>query len=1045
MNLPKQNVYIYRHNKNHPDMDPFYTILNALNAQQKKAVECIEGPVMVIAGPGTGKTQILAARIANILLKTDTHPENILCMTFTDAGAVAMRQRLASFIGPDAYRLNIHTFHSFCNAVIQQNKEAFDHIDWQAASDIEKHEIMRTLLDELKPNHPLRKFKGNVYQDVNPLLKLFSLMKRERISVDEIIFKCNAKKEEALSDPEFRYKRKSGENNVGDLKQKDLDQLYNRLDQLMAAANLRNMYSKKMNAAERYDFDDMIGWVIDLFEQRPDVLTRYQEKYLYILVDEFQDTNGSQYQIIRKLSEFWEDNPNLFAVGDDDQSIYRFQGAEIGNITSFYQYYNKHLTTVLLENNYRSGQAILDAAGQVISHNSERLVNQMEGIYKNLKASNPQIIADAKPPKVRVLKNPYAESVHLGQEIKQLVDQKVHPHDIAIIYRKHSQADELIRYFTDLNIPFNLIRRENVLDNPIVAKFILLLNYLHAEMRKPFSGGNLLFRILHYSEFKHAPTQLAILQRKAAENRMNIREFVFSDLNQSIQNRDALSKVRDTIESLDHWLRFFQEQTVVEATGHLLNESGFLRQMLKTPNKERNLEAIRTFFDFMKAEAERNKKLSLTDFLETLEMMETYHLDLPMQTLYGHENGVNLMTAHGAKGLEFEHVYVMGCTEAHWEKNRVYDRFSLEQIYPNLKDENAIEESRRLFYVALTRAKKQLNVSYYENETNGKDVSPSRFVVEMIECKSVQQEEVHVPDHLITEFMLSYVPPDQTGPITLPEQAFMDSFLKDYSLSVTHLNTYLKCPISFYFNQVLRVPAAKNSAMSFGSAIHGVLEKIFTEYIKKGKTPSEIELLNLFEKQMFAYSSGFTDKDLKHLTEYGKSFIHPYILSRKEMWQSFQSFEIEKNIHTRMDDIPINGKLDRVSLNGQKVWVSDYKTGSVDNKGRKLDPPREGYEEEDPELRFGGDYWRQIMFYKILIDADPNLSWQMTAGEIDFVEPDKNGNFKSFTIDVSQSGVTQVKEQIKTVYAKILNREFSTGCNDEYCQWCKFVQAFDID
>jgi DNA helicase-2/ATP-dependent DNA helicase PcrA len=163
------------------------------------------------------------------------------------------------------------------------------------------------------------------------------------------------------------------------------------------------------------------------------------------------------------------------------------------------------------------------------------------------------------------------------------------------------------------------------------------------------------------------------------------------------------------------------------------------------------------------------------------------------------------------------------------------------------------------------------------------------------------------------------------------------------------------------------------------------------------------------------------------------------------MWQSFQSFEIEKNIHTRMDDIPINGKLDRVSLNGQKVWVSDYKTGSVDNKGRKLDPPREGYEEEDPELLYGGDYWRQIMFYKILIDADPNLSWQMTAGEIDFVEPDKNGNFKSFTIDVSQSGVTQVKEQIKTVYAKILNREFSTGCNDEYCQWCKFVQAFDID
>lgn len=1022
--------------------ESFETLFEGLNPRQKMAVESIEGPVMVVAGPGTGKTQILAARIANILLKTDTRPENILCMTFTDAGAVAMRKRLSTFIGPDAYRLNIHTFHSFCNSVIQQNKDAFSHIEWQPASDIEKHEMLRGILDELSPQHPLRKFKGNIYQDVVPLLKLFSLMKRERITEDEIKARSNKRKEEALSDPDFRYKRKSGNNNAGDLKQKDLDILYNRLDQLMAAAALQQVFQQKMNSSERYDFDDMISWVIGLFENRTDILTRYQEKYLYVLVDEFQDTNASQYQIIRQLTSFWDDNPNLFVVGDDDQSIYRFQGAEIGNITSFYQYYRQNLTTVILENNYRSGQSILKAAGTLIGHNTERLVHQMQGMKKELTASNPKITDHAVEPVVRILKNPYAESVYLGEEVKNLIASQVPPNEIAIIYRKHNQADELIRYFTDQKIPFNLIKRENVLTHPEVSKFILLLNYLAAEIKLPFSGGNLLFRILHFKEFEHGPTLLATLQRRASEVKMNLREFVFSE-NAGILNKEDIDAVKTTFIKLDEWLRLYLEKTSVEATGELFIQSGFLKSMIHSPNKERDLEAMRTLFDFLKDESGRNKKISLGNFLETLEMMDTYNLELPMQLYYGHENGVNLMTAHGAKGLEFSHVYLMGCTEAHWEKNRVPDRFSLVEIFPHLKDEFAIEEIRRLFYVAVTRAKTHLNISYYLTETKGKDVSPSRFVVELMDHPEVKQSEVHIEDNKITSFMLSYAPPDKTGPIELIDHALIDKFLKDYSLSVTHLNTYLKCPISFYFNQVLRVPAGKNSAMSFGSAIHGVLEKIFTDFIKAGKSPAEADLFSIFDKQMFAYSAGFTEKDLKSLTDYGKSFLPGYVKSRREIWNSFQSFEIEKSIHTRIDDIPINGKLDRVSLNGQKVWVTDYKTGSADNRGRKLDAPREGYEDEDIELRYGGDYWRQIMFYKILIDSDATLSWNMVAGEIDFVEPDKAGAYKSFTLEVTDKGVQEVKKQIRVVYDNILNHNFNTGCNDPYCHWCKFVQTLE--
>lgn len=1030
--------------KTNSNNETFKTIYEALNQQQKQAVDCIDGPVMVVAGPGTGKTQILAARIANILLQSDALPENILCLTFTDAGVVAMRKRLSEFIGPDAYRLQIHTFHSFCHTVIQSNKEAFEHIDWQAVSDIEKHELLRKLLDELKPGHPLKKYKGNVYQDVMPLIKLFSLMKREQITANDINHKCVQRKQDALEDPEFRYKRKSGENNAGDLKQKDIDTLYQRLDQLMAAANMLQAFTEAMNQKERYDFDDMIGWVIELFEKRPDVLTRYQEKYLYILVDEFQDTNASQYQVIRKLSAFWEDNPNLFVVGDDDQSIYRFQGAEIGNITSFYQTYQKHLTTVVLEHNYRSGQDILNSASQVIGQNTERLVHQMNGIQKKLVASNQEVQSKAQSPKINVFKNPFAESVYLGSQIRQLIEQNVTPHEIAIIYRKHSQADELIRYFTDIKIPIHLIRRENALQNPAVAKFIQFLQYLNYEIQQPFSGGNLLFKILHFKEFGLQPAHLALLQRKASESRMSIREYVYNGLPDPFQQAEVMAKFRQFNDVLDEWIRQFQEKTPVEATSEILINAGFLKQLLSTATKERDLEAMRSFFDFMKAESERNKKMSLADFLDTLNVMETYNLDLPMQVYYGQDNGVNLMTAHGAKGLEFEHVFVIGCTESHWEKNRIHDRFSLEQIFPHLKDEFALEESRRLFYVAITRAKLNLNVSYYQFEKNGKDVSPSRFVVEMQDSEKLVPAEISMDDQSVTNFMLSYSPPAKTGPITLPDAAFVNLFLKDYALSVTHLNAYLKCPISFYFNQVLRVPAAKNAAMSFGSAIHGVLEKIFTDFINKNKTPAPGDILGLFDKQMFAYQSGFTTTDLNQLTQYGHSFMPSYVQNHIEHWQSYTAFEIEKSIHTHLNDIPINGKLDRVSLRGQQVWVTDYKTGNADNRGRKLDPPRENYAGSEVELLFGGDYWRQIMFYKILIDADPTLSWSMVAGEIDFVEPDKSGNFQSFNIPVTEFGVKEVKDQIKMVYSKIMNKEFAEGCGDEQCQWCQFVRTFEI-
>jgi DNA helicase-2/ATP-dependent DNA helicase PcrA len=334
-----------------------------LNNAQREAVDAIEGPVMVIAGPGTGKTQILACRIAKILLETDAAPENILCLTFTDAGTIAMRKRLVQFLGSDAYKVNIHTFHSFCNKVIQEQSRLLRKPDLEALSDLERVQIMKELIDGFTNDNPLKRMKGEVYFDLKYLSNLFSNMKREAWTpeylhqhIDHYI---------KVTIPEIHTNKKNPKLGIT---QKGQDEI-KKFERSKAAVDAFSTYQQMLSQRSRYDFDDMINWVIRLFEEQPDVLRGYQEALQYLLVDEYQDTSGSQNRIVELLTSYWEDNPNLFVVGDDDQSIYRFQGANIENMMAIRERLDKNLKTVVLTDNYRSVQPILDAATALIGQN----------------------------------------------------------------------------------------------------------------------------------------------------------------------------------------------------------------------------------------------------------------------------------------------------------------------------------------------------------------------------------------------------------------------------------------------------------------------------------------------------------------------------------------------------------------------------------------------------------------------------------------------------------------------------------------------------
>ncbi len=1034
----------------------FKEVYNKLNVQQKQAVDTITGAVIVIAGPGTGKTQILGARIGKILLETDTQPQNILCLTYTDAGTIAMRKRLLSFIGADAYKVHIHTFHSFCNEVIQDNLHLFEKNSLNPISDLEKIGLFKKLVDNFTKDNPLKRYRGDVYYEISNLSNLFSNMKREGWTKDFLISCIEKYIADLPLRDEFIYKKKYKEFNVGDLKQSKIDEEVEKMSKLKAAVNEFENFQTLMKKKNLYDFDDMINWVIKAFEENPSLLDKYSSQYNHILVDEYQDTSGTQNKIISLLYQ-QDYTESIFVVGDDDQSIYRFQGANIENMLGFANSFVHQLQTIVLTNNYRSVQPILDISKAIIEKNNQRLVNQIPNLSKDIITANESLVALNIQPQIIECASEKDELIYLTTEIERLVNKGIQPKDIAVIYKENKYGEALALFLKQKNISYYSKRQLNIFNEPLVQQIISLLNFLAAEHDRPYEGDEMLFEILHFNFFNIKPIDIAKLSvevaaRQFGDKKTSIRELLFTKANapaKDLFDSNGISKeLKNASAIIEQLIQDVSNETLQTLLGNIITNSGLLATVMTSINKHFLLKVITALFDFVKNETSKNTILNLQQLVTIIDLMQDENLALPLIDVSGNEKGVNLLTAHGSKGLEFEYVFVAATNAHNWEKKRKPNSgYKLpDTVFENSvgsdSENDSDEELRRLFYVALTRAAKHLYITYATSKNDGKLAEPSMFIAEIKDAFALPTITIEITTEQQTEFALLQFTNNAKPQLDKIEEEFVTPLIEKFVMNVTALNNYLKCPLQFYYNNIVRVPSGRNEATEFGSAVHYALDQLFKKMQASGNNsfPAKEIFIQDFEWYLHRHRENFTKEQFARRLEYGNEILANYYEHYVSTFNKIIS--VERSIRgVIVDGVPLKGKLDKLEFDGNNINVVDYKTGNYDKakkEKRTFDAPNE-------KMPLGGDYWRQAVFYKILLDNNTqNSSWNAVSAEFDFIEPDEKKVYRKEKLIISPADITTVKEQIKTTWQKIQAREFYTGCGKEDCKWCSFVKTNEL-
>jgi len=977
----------------------FQDSYNQLNNQQKEAVDTIEGPVMVIAGPGTGKTQILTLRIANILLKTQVNPSNILALTFTQAAATNMRERLGTIIGPEAHSVNIFTFHAFCSHIIEQNPDDFWSIlGMKLADDVKKAQLLEKIFDD-NPFELIKPF-GKKYFYLPKALKAISDLKREGVSPKELKIFVAEDMKNFDSIP-----NKESTRIIGSLKGIYQDQLRSikRNEELCIAYE---RYQQSLHEHNIYDYDDLIMSVLQKLNSDEDFRLRQMEQYQYILVDEHQDSNNAQNKIIQLLTTF-HNNPNIFVVGDEKQAIFRFQGASIENIRRFSKLY-KDAKIVTLSHNYRSTQTILDSAIGFLSADNQKLQAHLRH--------------DEKPISVVIAQDPNQELSELTKRIANDVESGIKPDEIAVLTRTRVQMQSVAQALATAKLPVFMDYDQDIFDSAIVQKLLILLQAI-----RYYAQDEYLFPALHIDFLKFYPLDLYKLNQLVSRGRKNLADVLADPQKLADYEISHKENIHKFFNKLGEWYILCQNTPLYSLLHTVVQESGLLDHALNQPNPIVAVAPLRELYDIVQSLDQENT-WKLQDLFTYLEKVKEHNIHVKIKIKTQNEGKIQVMTVHSSKGLEFDHVYIPFIQDNVWGKSAKKNLFKLPNAVYNLSDDGmGDDEEKRLFFVALTRARKQVILSYSKTAIDGVHILPSPYIEEI--KQELKHNEFPEP-YTVTQIQIA----TRQVPIIGEFKTFVQASFAKYGLSVSALNNYLQCPWKYFYVNLVRVPSGKDKILMFGNAVHNAITYFYKHYKDTGEKSYEY-LLRAFD--MSAEHELFTKVEIGDALVRGKQILMEYYKRYEDVFSrnvqvKYRIPEVVKGIEPveKIESIKLTGELDLVQFIDNSltnVSVVDFKTGRVRSRGEITGTTKEA----------DGNYFRQLVFYKLLLHHY-KPSWKMREAILDFVQPDNKGNFHRESFEITDDDMSKLEVQINNCAKDILTLGFwDRYCDQPDCQWCK--------
>ncbi|HEU4830682.1 MAG TPA: ATP-dependent DNA helicase, partial [Candidatus Saccharimonadales bacterium] len=833
---------------------------------------------------------------------------------------------------------------------------------------------------------------------------------------------------------------------------------------LRALSFIYEQYLARMQEAELYDFDDMILRVVHAMEIFDDLRFNLQEKYQYIMVDEFQDTNMAQMRILHNLTnnEAHGDTPNIMAVGDDDQAIYSFQGADISNIINFRTHYPKtHI--IALTDNYRSTATILEGSRDVIVQGKERLENIIEDLNKRLTAHNDSPATMAHIYEAETITD---ERLFIAEDIKRRIDAGEEPQGITVLTRRHHEINALLPYFYQAGITVNYERRDNVLDqSPIILieQLACLLIDLHAGHHDSINAR--LPEILAHPAWGIKPLELWKLSTKAYESHSRWLDTMavtplFIPLHAwlvetaSLIGDTPLEQMLDIIIGKNNTIIADDTQEeVAEDDSFKLEEIKpefispfydyfFSPEMLSdAPDTYlAYLEALRTIRSKLR-EYRPDKTPTLQSFVDFIALNR--RLGSTISTIRRSaqaDNAINIMTAHKSKGLEFNTVYITNAVDNAWGES-ARSRSRLIGYPENLPlapvGENS-DERLRLFYVAMTRAKRHLHISYSLHNDTGKSTLRAAFLVHTA-WPATQISPPHTTELITKTAEIAWYQP-VISPVTTDMRSLVMPSLENYKLSVTHLHNFLDVsrggPSSFLLQNLLRFPQAKSPQAAFGTAIHDTLSRAHSQVISTGRKQAIEDILSNFENIL--QNQRLAKRDYDTYLDKGSATLQTFLDARYDSFSKNQIAELNfAGQHSIVGEAHITGSLDLVDVDkSQKtIMVTDYKTGK----------PARTWSGKDEYAKIKlHKYKQQLLFYKLLVEhARDWHAYTVESGILQFVEPTQSGEILSLQTDFNSDELQRFTDLINAVWKKIIT--FNLPDTSSYDQSYKGILAFEQD